>query len=179
MFPNACADSRLLTDALWVFDPEQHSGCIWLSFSPLFWLWGHWKCDGVIIFAGYYIGLSKNLWGEGYIFPIILGACLQYSSHTVTTSVIEIIQAFSFVCMCTRCGSVGWASGLACGWGGLIPSAVRHFFCQSWVSDGAGSFPVSVQPPVCCCICNICAHVKNPSCWLPYHCSDTWKCCMH
>ena len=36
---------------------------------------------------------------------------------------------------------------------------------------------VSVQPPCAIARINICAHVKNPKHWQPYHCLDLGKCC--
>ena len=43
----------------------------------------------------------------------------------------------------------------------------------------ADSLTVSVQPPCVSECINICAHVKTPKHWQPYHCLDTRKYCTH
>ena len=43
----------------------------------------------------------------------------------------------------------------------------------------AASLKVSVQPLWTIACISICAHVKNPKQWQPYHCLDTQKCCTH
>ena len=47
----------------------------------------------------------------------------------------------------------------------------KGLFSQS--ASCADSLTVSVQPPCAIACINICAYVKNPKHWQPYHCPDT------
>ena len=52
---------------------------------------------------------------------------------------------------------------------------MRHGIFLPESTSGADSLPVSVQPPCAIACINICADVKNPKHWQPYHCLDIRK----
>ena len=91
--------------------------------------------------------------------------------------------------LCSLCGSTLPGAAIA-QWverqaekPGSIPSGVRvpgvsgdcspRVSLQCRLSDGVPTAPVATV-----CI-NICAHVKNPKHWQPYHCLDTQKYCTY
>ena len=59
-----------------------------------------------------------------------------------------------------------------------VPGAARDFSPGVYFFS-ADSLMVSVQPPCAIACINICAHVKNPTHWQPYHCLNTGKYCTH
>ena len=58
-----------------------------------------------------------------------------------------------------------------------VHCAARDFFSQSQLPGH--SLTVFTQPPCAIACINICAHIKNPIHWQPYHYLDTWKYCTH
>ena len=58
-----------------------------------------------------------------------------------------------------------------------VPGATRDFLPES--ASSGDSPPVSLQPTCVIACINICAHVKNPKHWQPYHCLDERKYYTH